>query len=71
LVERASARLTAVLDQALDLRLVVKGFGMRERNFRRRFTEQVGMAPARFRLLRRVAAAKTMLSENSYPFLDP
>lgn len=63
-VERACSRLTAVFDQALDLGLVAKAFGMSERNFRRRFTEQVGMAPARFRLLQRVAAAKTMLSEN-------
>ncbi len=62
-VEKACARLSDSLDEALDLNQVARSFGMSERTFRRRFTEQVGVAPARYRLLQRVGAAKTMLNE--------
>jgi len=62
-VEKACARLSDSLDEALDLSQVARSFGMSERTFRRRCTEQVGVAPARYRLLQRVGAAKTMLNE--------
>lgn len=68
-VERACVRLNSMLDAALDVGIVASGFGMSERNFRRRFTEQVGVAPARYRLLQRVAAAKTLLNNEKLPLV--
>ncbi len=57
----ACARLQATLDVDIELSEVARTFGMSERTFRRRFVAQMGLAPARYRLLQRIAAARTLL----------
>ncbi len=57
----ACARLQATLDVDIQLSEVARTFGMSERTFRRRFVAQMGVAPARYRLLQRIAAARTLL----------
>jgi len=57
----ACARLQATLDVDIKLSEVASTFGMSERTFRRRFVAQMGVAPARYRLLQRIAAARTLL----------
>ncbi len=61
--EAARARLEQHLDQALDLAAVAHSFGMSAETFRKRFVAAVGVPPARYRLVRRIDRAKSLLVE--------
>jgi AraC-like DNA-binding protein len=66
-VIEACARLQAHLDGKLDMAKVARSMGMSERAFRRRFVAGTGVAPARYRLLQRIAAARMMLTSSTIP----
>jgi len=63
----ACARLQASLDQTIDVPQLAHSFGLSDRSFRRQFSEQMGVAPARYRMLQRIAAARILLVETTVP----
>jgi AraC-like DNA-binding protein len=61
----ACALLQASLETNPDWASVASRFGMSERTFRRRFTEEVGVAPSHYRVQQRIDAAKRLLHETA------
>ena len=59
----ACARLEERLDQAIDTVRLARSFGLSYQRFRRLFVQQVGTPPARYRQLRRIDRAKSLLAE--------
>ena len=63
----AAALLEQHLDTELDLGVVARQFHLSYERFRKRFAAEVGVSPARYRMLRRIDLAKTLLAENELP----
>jgi AraC-like DNA-binding protein len=63
----ASALLEERLESDLDLTAVAKSFHLSYERFRKRFAEEVGVSPARYRMLRRIDQAKALLAEGQLP----
>jgi AraC-like DNA-binding protein len=61
----ARRRLDADLSVALDMREVARESGVSYESFRKRFAAQVGVAPARYRTERRIAAAQALLAQSN------
>ncbi len=60
----ASALLEQELERELDLPAIADQFHLSYERFRKRFTAEVGVSPVRYRLLRRIDLAKTLLAEH-------
>jgi AraC-like DNA-binding protein len=60
---RACALLEQQLEQEIDLRGVASAVGLPYETFRKRFQQQIGMAPARYRATRRIDAACALLQQ--------
>lgn len=61
----ACALLEAELTQEIDLASVAAQVGMAYETFRKRFQQEVGVAPARYRAIRRIDAACSMLQQSN------
>lgn len=66
-LRRACALLENNLHRELDARRIAQEFGFGYERFRKLFAEQTGVSPARYRILRRVDRAKTLLLEGRTP----
>jgi AraC-like DNA-binding protein len=66
-VRRACALLEQDLERDLDMEQVARRFGFGYERFRKLFAEETGASPARYRILRRIDHAKTMLLEGHLP----
>ena len=66
-VRRACALLEQDLERDLDLQYVASRFGFGYERFRKLFAQETGASPARYRILRRIDHAKTMLLEGRLP----
>jgi len=60
-LDRAYARLSLDIDKPVDLDSVARSLGMGYESFRKRFRREAGVAPRRYRELRRIAAASELL----------
>jgi AraC-like DNA-binding protein len=60
---RACAILETNLDQQIDPASVAAAVGLAYETFRKRFQQQIGVSPARYRAIRRIDAACAMLHE--------
>lgn len=67
---RSQELLETDLAEPVDLERVADTVGMPYETWRRRFRDRAGCAPARYRLLRRVDAASTMLAHTSLTTRD-
>ena len=63
----ATALLEERLESELDLTAVARNFHLSYERFRKRFAEEVGVAPARYRMLRRIDKAKALLADGQLP----
>jgi AraC-like DNA-binding protein len=66
-LHRACALLEANLEQDIDERLIASRFGFGYERFRKLFAAEAGVSPARYRILRRVDRAKSLLIEGGVP----
>ena len=66
-VRRACALLEKDLEQDLDLQQISRRFGFGYERFRKLFAAETGVSPARYRILRRIDHAKTLLMEGRVP----
>ena len=64
---RATALLEENLAAEADLAAVARTFHLSYERFRKRFAEEVGVPPARYRTLRRIDLAKALLTEGRLP----
>jgi AraC-like DNA-binding protein len=53
------------LSASLDMREVARQSGLSYESFRKRFAKEVGVAPSRYRMERRIAAAQTLLTQSN------
>jgi AraC-like DNA-binding protein len=67
---RARAMLEERLDEAVDAKDVARALGIGYEHFRKQFTRAVGMPPARYRMLRRIDYAKSLLVNGDQPVSD-
>jgi two-component system response regulator YesN len=63
----ATALLEERLESELDLDAVARNFHLSYERFRKRFAEEVGVSPARYRMLRRIDKAKALLADGQLP----
>jgi AraC-like DNA-binding protein len=63
----AAALLEQNLEAELDFDVIAREFHLSYERFRKRFAAEVGVSPARYRMLRRIDMAKTLLAENELP----
>jgi len=63
----ATALLEERLESELDLAAVARNFHLSYERFRKRFAEEVGVSPARYRMLRRIDKAKALLADGQLP----
>lgn len=66
-LKQACALLEGNLEQELDLKDVARAFHLSYERFRKRFTQEAGTSPARYRNLRRIDLAKSLLTEARLP----
>ncbi len=66
-VRRACALLETDLDRETDLQQVSRRFGFGYERFRKLFADETGVSPARYRILRRIDHAKSLLMEGRVP----
>jgi AraC-like DNA-binding protein len=64
---RACALIEENLAESCDLRAVARRLNMGYERFRKRFAQEVGLPPAKFRVRRRIDRAKTLLAEGRWP----
>jgi AraC-like DNA-binding protein len=69
-VTRACARLEEQLDQPVDIERLAHSFDLSHQRFRRLFVQQVGTPPVRYRQLRRIDRAKSLLAEGRLSLSD-
>lgn len=61
----ACSLLESDLGCALDMAAIARQSGLSYENFRKQFRREIGVAPARYRLQKRIEAAETMLQQNA------
>lgn len=66
-VQQACALLEQNLEQDVDLQQLSQRFGFGYERFRKLFADQTGVSPARYRILRRIDHAKSLLMEGRLP----
>jgi AraC-like DNA-binding protein len=67
IMARARAMLEERLDEAVDAQDVAHALNIGYENFRKQFARAVGMPPARYRMLRRIDYAKSLLVNGDLP----
>jgi AraC-like DNA-binding protein len=66
-MSRACALLDADLEREIDFQQIAERFGFGYERFRKLFAEESGVSPARYRILRRIDRAKTLLMQGRIP----
>ena len=66
-LRRACAMLEERLETELDMQAVARHFNFGYERFRKLFAAETGVSPAKYRILRRVDRAKTLLTEGRIP----
>jgi len=66
-LRRACALLEENLEREIDMDGVAEQFNFGYERFRKLFAEQTGVSPARYRILRRIDRAKSLLTEGRVP----
>ncbi|MBA3762968.1 MAG: helix-turn-helix transcriptional regulator [Chthoniobacterales bacterium] len=69
-IGQARALLEERLDERLDLDRLARSLGFSYENFRKLFSREIGVPPARYRLLRRIDEAKNLLVGSALSITD-